>query len=455
MNEIIELFKKNNFIKRNKPNAQILDSISMSKFIDFNKELDAIVCSNHKPVNNPFFSYAADPNLGGSDAECCELNCRLDRIDSLARYSLLYSEEVYIESYFGKYSLLEGNINFEMVKKDFYDDLVLINHIKPLIENGTIRLYSPDKKLCFSCQAKNILGEKNGKSFERARKILIEEVKQNLTLSCKLSSNKYLFQVHGSEKYFDHGMIFLNSKIPPYLKKRQAILSQINSGKQITLARSAIKEMEIDEDIIHTFIHNTLFGLSTSYGLNTSYLTQSQRQIDFINALNKKSELKDNNIVSHKHLRSIIPFIEDVSIENLIKLRKRESEAFINYRTALKESLIHFRNIKGKFTQAEAKEFYSDVLEPKIASLDIKVKKAKRDLINKPLRSIAGVVGVLSFGMISGLFPENISQLAQVIGLTKFGSDLIKDTIKIDDKEDGIVEDKYYFLWKVKKMASK
>ena len=458
MNKIIELFKKNDLIKRNKPNHSIIDSLSLTKFIDFNKELEGLIISNHKPVMNPFFSYAADPNLGGSDIECREINCRFNRIDNLARYALLYSEEVYIESYFSKYAVLErleGNVNYERVKRDFYNDLVLINHIIPLLEKGIIKIYSPNKKICFSCQAKNILGEKAGKLFNRASKKLLEEMKNNFTISFRQLKDNYAFRVIGSDKYFDHGIVLLNSKVPSTLKNHKNILKKIHEGKEVILSKTVAKEMRLDKDLAHTFMHNTIYGLSTSYCLNTSFLTRSEKQIEFINSLNYQSDLKENNIISQKHLSSIVPFIEDVDIKNLIKLRERESEAFINYRSALKESLIHYKNIKGKFTQTEAKEFYSDILEPQIASLELKVKQAKRDLINKPVRSLVGIVGVLSFGMLSGLFPENISQLAQIIGLTKFGSDLIKDTIKIGDKEKSVIDDKYYFLWKVKKLASK
>ncbi len=86
-----------------------------------------------------------------------------------------------------------------------------------------------------------------------------------------------------------------------------------------------------------------------------------------------------------------------------------------------------------------------------MADLDRKVKKAKRDLVRKPFRSLVGVVGAISFGILTGLVTQDTATLAKTIGLVKFGSDLIQDTMALGDKENPISNDKFYFLWKLQK----
>lgn len=96
-----------------------------------------------------------------------------------------------------------------------------------------------------------------------------------------------------------------------------------------------------------------------------------------------------------------------------------------------------------------------DVINPKIVNLDKKIKKAKKDLVKKPFRSITGVVGVISFGLITGLIPPDISEIAKAIGLIKFGSDAIQQTMSLGDSEDKIKSDNFYFLWKIKDKTKK
>ena len=261
MNEIIEFLRKNDLIKRRNPNIEKIESLSLSKFIDLNRELEAFISSQHKPVKNPFFSFAADPNLGGSDIECRAISCRLKRIDNLARYALLYSEEVYIESYFDKFTYAGRNSNYDEMKKDFYNDLLVLNHIRPLLESGIIKIYSPTKRICFSCQAKEILGEKTGKLFDKASTELLMEIKHNTSVVLESFNKKYAFKIIGADKYFDHGAVYIDDNLPPIIKNRKSILTKFRKEKRVVLSSKIIEELGFFEDLAHTFTHNTIYGL--------------------------------------------------------------------------------------------------------------------------------------------------------------------------------------------------
>jgi hypothetical protein len=150
-------------------------------------------------------------------------------------------------------------------------------------------------------------------------------------------------------------------------------------------------------------------------------------------------------------LSSIVPFIEDVALADIMKLRKREEESFISYRQALNKAIDTFRSSGDDFTVHDAQALHADVIAPSLATLDRSVEEAKKDLISKPFRSLAGIVGVISFGMLTGLVPPDIAPLAKTIGLIKFAGDLVKDTMAVGDKERVIRNDQFYFLWKLKK----
>ena len=94
---------------------------------------------------------------------------------------------------------------------------------------------------------------------------------------------------------------------------------------------------------------------------------------------------------------------------------------------------------------------YADIIAPSLAHLDTKVKKAKKDLISKLYRPLTGAVGVMSFGLLTGLVPTDTLEIVKILGLLKFGSDFIKDTMALGDGYKSIMSDHFYFLWKVKK----
>ncbi len=162
---------------------------------------------------------------------------------------------------------------------------------------------------------------------------------------------------------------------------------------------------------------------------------------------------RQKNLIALNHLSSIVPFVEDVPMKNLLKLRRREKEAFISYRKALNVAIDNFGGIADTFTERDAKELHADVINPKLIDLERKVKAAKRDLIKKPFRSLSSVVGGISFGLLTGLITPDIAAIAKTIGLVKFGSDTIMQAIALGDKEDAIKSDHFYFLWKLKQRA--
>ena len=215
--------------------------------------------------------------------------------------------------------------------------------------------------------------------------------------------------------------------------------------------KTLVKDLGLHIEYAHDIVTNAIFGLATSNCLNTTFLTDNDLHIHFLNSLHSIFEISRRNLIAEKYLTSIVPFLEDIELKNIIKLRRREAEAFILYRKALNDAIDSFISYSGSFSEKDAQSLYADVIAPSLAQLDTKIKKAKRDLVSKPLRSLTGIVGVISFGLLTGLVPSDISEIVKALGLLKFGSDFIKDTMAFGDTDKSIRGDQFYFLWKVKK----
>ena len=105
------------------------------------------------------------------------------------------------------------------------------------------------------------------------------------------------------------------------------------------------------------------------------------------------------------------------------------------------------------FNEKEAREIYSDVVEPRLAALEKRVKIAKRDLVKKGIRSIVAVAGVISFGLYTGFIPAEFAELIKAVGLTKIAIDLVEKTVPVGEAVSTVKNDDLYLLWRARKLA--
>lgn len=450
MYSIIRFLKEKNILGKKGPIISTIDSLSLKAFVDIANEITQKAKSNKEPVKDPIFSHAASLSLGGSPIECAYIDCRIERIHNLARFALLYSNKVFIDNFLDGYSDIDSNEDIAWAKQRFIDDLLVVHEIRPLIEKGFIEFFSPEKDVCFSCQARRFLGDGAARKFNRSYSKLKSDFLRNMAVEARLNPEGIDFDCDGPAPYFDHAMVSTSLHVPDALINRPTILKKIENGNTISISKALIKDLGLHGGFAHKIVTNAIFGLATSNCLNTTFLTENDLHIQFLNTLHSNSEVSRRNLIAEKYLTTIVPFLEEIELKNLIKLRRREEEAFLLFRQALNKSIDEFLSLPEDFSEKHAQSIYADIIAPSLAHLDTKVKKAKRDLISKPFRSLTGIVGIISFGLLTGLVPSDVSEIVKVLGILKFGSDFIKDTMALGDEEKNIKSDHFYFLWKVR-----
>lgn len=332
---------------------------------------------------------------------------------------------------------------------------MIVKSISPLIEKGFIKFFAPETNICFSCQARIFIDDNAGMLLDRAYKKLQSDYLCNMSVQVERKLEYYVFICDGPAPFFDHKRILTIFKIPEPLLNRPTILEKIEKGKILPISKTLVRELELHKDYAHDVVSNAIYGLATSNCLKTTFLTENDLHIQFLNSIHPIPKIIDRNLIAEKYLTSIVPFVEDVELKNLIKLRQREEGSFILYRQALNQAIDKFSSSSETFSEKNARSLYTDIIAPSLANLDIKIKNAKKDLVGKPLRSLIGVVGVISFGLLTGIVPSNISEIVKTLGLVKFGTDFIKDSMAIGDNEKSIKNDQFYFLWRVRKRTER
>ncbi len=456
MQNVVNILRENDLIVKNKPNPDKVLSMGLRQIGEIIHQIETDVDLSISEYQRKIFSFASSPELGGSGFLCNYHNCRLNKIKQLARFAALYSDVVFIPNFLSGFEYepnLTSNQEFS-VRESLYDDLLVITEILPLLESGRIRLVNPARDICLACQAEEFLGLQAGKLFDSKYKALQKKYLNNMTSCCYLQE-EVCFECNGAQPYFEHEIVVTYPKNHPEISLRANILKKIEKGKIVPLTKQAIKEQGLHVHFAHKIVSSSLHGIATSSLLETAFLTDSDIDIEFINMMQPSYKVTERNSIALEHLSSMVPFLEDLDIKDVLKVRDREEEAFIRFRSSLNSAIEIFQSESSKFTRKQAEQLYSDILMPKLAYLEQKVKSAKKDLISNPIKSLLGMVGVISFGLLSGLIREDLVSIAKALGLVKVGSDLFKDLLSVNEAEKSITLDDYYFLWKIRKRKKK
>lgn len=445
------------FVNDEKVDCAKIARAPIGQLIDIAKSFSEITSFEHFDQEKTVFAQSASMSLGGGIWPCSNYECRKDRLTELSQYALLYADKVYIHNFFN--DLTEERITTfdtpgEYLQR-FTDDIQLLNQMRPLVEKGILIPISPPD-FC----AHHLLGKKSP-GFNKAERILEREKRnlQNLymgevTVQISKSGSRYSVCLEGPENYVPHGRTwFVSEKMPNALKQKPMLLKKINNGETITVSTTIKKKTPYLNYMVADVFQNIIFELALSESLATSFLTERELHIDILNSLGVDPEIQKRNQIAKKYLTSFVPFIENADTVNLLKLREEE-DAFVQYRKSLNSAIDEYRKQKEAFDENDAKQLYSDVIQPKISAIESKVRKAKKTYLRSSITKTAGWAGAISFGVYSGIVPNDFVEAAKALGLMEVMASSAKNILCWKgEAEDVAREEDMYFLWKVQQLC--
>ena len=177
--------------------------------------------------------------------------------------------------------------------------------------------------------------------------------------------------------------------------------------------------------------------------LKTTYLTN--RPIDTL--IMKK--LGQDNIANKNtlnYIKPVLPLIQNVDLENLLKIRDNDYDSFLVYRDKLRE-MIKISDLK---TEKDYQEAYNDLIQPEINKMNNVLKKNKKHLIRKIGIDVGLTSIICSVGIYNHFSFDGITGLMSLLGI----STGIRDIANLSSEEP-IEENELYFLWKVNEKNKK
>jgi hypothetical protein len=195
------------------------------------------------------------------------------------------------------------------------------------------------------------------------------------------------------------------------------------------------------------------FEMAISQCLKTSVLTNRPIHIDILNDFFKNAELDRRNALIQKHLTCMVPFLNAITPQELLSLRKSEADAFISFRQAFGKAVDEQAKKKGgEMREKDAQEIFRELIEPELARMNRKVESASKLIIRKSRAGVVGWAAAISVGFYIGLLDSSIMAAAKALGLVKVAADLAAGAMGASG-EDSIRSENMYFLWKVRHRA--
>ncbi len=459
MHPLFELLQKANLLNKRGVNKEALLRIDFSKLLYLSLQAKEITSSKDMPRENSIFSHSASISLSGGRSPCSEAECRIDRANQLAQFAALYSDRVYIRNFFADYiespyNLLPINLEQELFfKTHFYNDLLVLNHLRPLIEKGKIIPITPPN-YCLDCLTIDTFGKEASKRFLSAVNHIERRYRKNISARFLYQNGNFSIEIDGPDNLIEHGFISWHFRNDPDLfSDTPSLLKKVMSSKRVELLPKDIKALGLDKKYSWDVLSNILFELSIAQISNTVFLTERNIDIEFLRKISPAPEIEERNQIIQDNLSCMMPFIQGISPAKLLELREKEEDAFILFRQGLNTAVKEYKNQKGSFTKKDAVAIYGEYLEPQLVRIDQKVKQAKRHLIKGAGVKVFSYASAISLGIYTGFLQKDLASIASTLGLANILAELTQSVLNDSDTEESIRNESMYFLWKVRQQS--
>lgn len=386
---------------------------------------------NAKPQEDSFFRFVGNEQFSAGRIPCSLLECRLNQANNIGLFSALYSDITYIHNPFPVYSF--GKEWSAEKKKALLDDLKLIFYLKPLINYGLVHFCRGILPLCNECR----------------KKLIQEFLYENIALQNSIFDNsKFIIEKGAKSKPYLH--ILSNDDVFGHndyiLLGKTKTLAKLLRKNATThkLTRNEMLESEVLKEIIEDRIIDMILQNRNADYYKCNYINSSNFSNNIIKLINNPELNAKNNRIYDNMIHSL-PVVLNADFDSLIKFRENEFEAFLVYRDALKDLIKQ----KNSDFDNNWDEIFKDTVQPEINRMNLTIKNSKSIFNRKGVSEIAIGTGLLSFGLFSGLLPNDSTELINVLGGCEFIKGVIENLSSARSTPIDIKNNRFYFIWKL------
>lgn len=396
------------------------------------------------------FTFVPNGDISGTGG-CDEISCKMNRAKNFAVFSALYADKVYIQLHFitdEHYDFFDIDeiefdedkaFNFKML---LLQDLVIIREYADLIKCKIVTITPSHQMICPSCFQRSLFGselidiEKITKEYTKKAHVILKNY-DSLNQEAEIT-------IDGINEFFpDHDLFWTirNSEELELLRKEK--IGKIIKNKSYS--------NEFISDFIHSEIASAMYSTKYCNEQHAKLITNKLSDAMFL-SLNQENSIADVENYTKMLPEYDLLITQNLSLENVIRLRNEEHESFNKYRIALNSAAKE----QNKTTnQTDWKKIYDDIIYPELNNLDLKMKQIKQGRLNRFFGSMF-VIGtsVIASKYGNSIFPDmltNINSFETAIGAA--GINYVLD--KASTQKAELQNNDYFFLWKLKQKSQK
>jgi hypothetical protein len=463
--KLFETIKKNKLTNQSRVDKAIFQDMTLSEVICLTEDLYTSIEAESSPpkvLGLQDYHFLANSRMSGIFGRACNTRrCRSQRVDRLSRFATLYSDAVYIQSYFSdfKHYHIDPKDPFSEhnLRNSISGSIQIVNQIEPLLRNGIVRFVPTAILLCPNCNAKLIeqldsFDANLSKQMNKLHELYSQTTSANLEILPTPSADGHKYEVHITcdQDLDEHGGgILTTSKLSPILLKKAASNPSL---KQYQLSSSEILRGHVIKGLLQgiaTDVTCLKFYCSNS---NLKYLTDRKLDVSILQATTEEHNFLKYNDVLSSQLMFEMPIFSNISLSTLLKIRANEYDAFTSYRETINHLVNEYVAQGRELSPKIAKQIYSDIIQPKVSRLDKRISSIRASAILRSTATVALSTSSLIFGLYGNYLPPAFQAALISLGLTS-AVGTAKSLPNIIGTPAEIRNDNLYFLWKLSKMS--
>jgi hypothetical protein len=421
-------FKKNNSLRR-------LSKLGDEKLQDFALDAAEAMRGEHiDSIAKTPFAFIANGALSGEPHPCQAMTCRLNRVDSVARFASLYGDQVLLGDPFEQV-VLHDSFGYHAIA-DLLAAVEIMYALRPAIDAGFVRFASRRLFLCDECSASYV--KRRSKSEEHLLTAISSKARATLTRD---PEDDYLvLNVFEAPGWIEHGSVhFHRVHVPSSIKRR------LGKNNEYTLKKTELRSLDQIKHMASTVTFDV--ALQERFAQKGfSYLTD--RELDF----EAISDFEDQ--ASHGKrkamltgLQHALPSLTDVPLSKIVKLRKTEPEAFAVYRDSLR-TILDELSTDSAITVSRVKQAVSDCVQPEINKIKRTIRENRKTLWTSLKEDVLFGGLIASCGLYAGHISPTCGAVMAAVGGAEFARKALVTANKICKEPEEIRKSNYYFLWR-------